>query len=170
MHVRVCVECGEEYRPEVVVCADCGGRLEDRRTDDRTDSDALPSRPSSASESDLTSQPDLTGHRPVFQTREPRELAKVAESLREAGLAFHIVESPLQNDERRSALVLFVRDEDASSALRLVAPLHGPDAVAYVAHDEARCPACEAILPEGARECPDCGLAPSAGTDPGEDG
>ena len=30
MHVRVCVECGEEYRPEVAQCADCGGDLEDR--------------------------------------------------------------------------------------------------------------------------------------------
>ena len=29
-HVRVCRECGEEYRPEVVRCADCGGELEDR--------------------------------------------------------------------------------------------------------------------------------------------
>ena len=33
MHVRVCVECGEEYRPEIAVCADCGGALEDRRDD-----------------------------------------------------------------------------------------------------------------------------------------
>ena len=29
-HVRVCRECGEEYRPEIVRCADCGGELEDR--------------------------------------------------------------------------------------------------------------------------------------------
>ena len=28
-HVRVCRECGEEYRPEIVRCADCGGELED---------------------------------------------------------------------------------------------------------------------------------------------
>ena len=29
-HVRVCRDCGEEYRPEIVRCADCGGELEDR--------------------------------------------------------------------------------------------------------------------------------------------
>jgi predicted amidophosphoribosyltransferase len=157
MHVRVCVECGEEYRPEIAVCADCGGRLEDRNTD----SDAPPSRPPSASESDLTSKPNLNGHRPVFQTREPREMAKAAKSLDAAGLAFQIAEKPLQNDERRSALVLFVRDGDEPAALRLLAPLHGPDAVAPAAHDadDPHCPACEASLPENAAECPDCGLA-----------
>jgi predicted amidophosphoribosyltransferase len=165
MHVRVCVECGEEYRPEIAVCADCGGRLEDRRTD----TDTPTSEVSGASASDLTTQPDLTGQRAVFQTREPRDLSRAAESLRAAGLSFQIVETPLQNDERRSALVLFVRDEDAPAALRLVAPLHGPDAVAYVESDEARCPACDAVLPENAPECPECGLALSAGTDPGED-
>ena len=29
VHVRVCRDCGEEYRPEIAVCADCGGELED---------------------------------------------------------------------------------------------------------------------------------------------
>jgi predicted amidophosphoribosyltransferase len=164
MHVRVCVECGEEYRPEITVCADCGGRLEDR-----TDADTPTSGRSGVSASALTTQPDLTGHRAVYQTREPRDLAKAAESLRQAGLAFQIVEQKLQNDERRSALLLFVRDEDAPAALRLVAPLHGPDAVAYVEGDDARCPACDAPVPGAARECPECGLALAAGTDPGED-
>jgi hypothetical protein len=32
--VRVCRECGEEYRPDVLVCADCGGELETRRADE----------------------------------------------------------------------------------------------------------------------------------------
>jgi predicted amidophosphoribosyltransferase len=154
MHVRVCVDCGEEYRPEIAVCADCGGALEDRNTDADAPTSGLPS----ASASDLTPKPDLTGHRAVFQTREPRDLAKAAESLREAGLAFRIVESPRQYDERPT-LVLYVRDEDEGSALRLLAPLHGPDAVAHVALDDARCPACEAVLAEKAAECPDCGLA-----------
>ena len=29
VHIRVCRECGEEYRPHIVSCADCGGELED---------------------------------------------------------------------------------------------------------------------------------------------
>src|SRR5262249_22862405 len=175
VHVRVCVDCGEEYRPEIEVCADCGGTLRD--ADDRPEPDTLLSRSSSAPDSDLASPPDLTGHRAVYQTREPRDLAKAAESLRDAGFAFRIVEKRLENDERRSALVLFVRDEDESSALRLLAPLHGPDAVAYVereeaqvADDETRCPACETAVPKGARECPECGLGLSGEGEPGENG
>ena len=27
MNVRVCRDCGEEYRPEIAICADCGGEL-----------------------------------------------------------------------------------------------------------------------------------------------
>src|SRR5262249_45059506 len=30
MHGRACRECGEEYRPEILLCTDCGGTLEDR--------------------------------------------------------------------------------------------------------------------------------------------
>src|SRR4029079_9217687 len=30
MHVRICPECDEEYRPEIVTCVDCGATLEDR--------------------------------------------------------------------------------------------------------------------------------------------
>ena len=160
MHVRVCVDCGEEYRPEIAVCADCGGRLEDRRTDDHAGSDAPPSALPGAPESELIPKPDLTGHSAVFQTREPRDLARAVESFREAGLAFKIAESPRQYDERKT-LVLFVRDEDESAALRLLAPLHGPDAVAPAERldDDPHCPACEAVLPANAAECPDCGLA-----------
>jgi predicted amidophosphoribosyltransferase len=171
MHVRVCRDCGEEYRPEIPVCADCGGPLEDRDT--LTDADAGPPGPR-ASASERTPPPDLTGHRSVFQTREPRDLRTAAESLREAGLAFHVVETPVQNEERRSTLSLLVRDEDAPSAGRLLAPLHGPEAAAYAERLEAEggpssCPACDADVPAGAPECPECGLGLSREGDPGED-
>jgi predicted amidophosphoribosyltransferase len=178
VHVRVCVDCGEEYRPEIEVCADCGGALRDADdgTDSGTDSDAPRSGRSSASESDLASRPDLTGHRAVYETREPRELAAAAETLRQAGLVFQIVEKRLQSDERRSTLVLFVREEDAPYALTLLAPFHGPDAVPHFeaserpADADARCPACEAVVPKGAAECPDCGLGLSSEGEPGENG
>jgi predicted amidophosphoribosyltransferase len=171
MHVRVCRDCGEEYRPEIPVCADCGGPLEDRDT--LTDADAGPPGPR-ASASERTPPPDLTGHRSVFQTREPRDLRAAAESLQEAGLAFHVVEARGANDERRSTLSLFVRDEDAPSAGRLLAPLHGLEADDSVDRHETEggpssCPACDSSLPADAPECPECGLALSREEDPGED-
>jgi hypothetical protein len=172
MHVRVCRDCGEEYRQEISVCADCGGVLKDV-----TDSGAPESSPP-APESERLPPPDLSGHRAVFQTREPRDLVPAAEALREAGLSFHMVETRVQGEERRSTLSLYVREEDASSALRLLAPLHGPEAAAYAARssaleagdDDARCPACETALPPGAPECPECGLAFSREDGSGEDG
>ncbi len=175
MHVRVCRDCGEEYRPEIAVCADCGGSLEDRDTDAHTDADARFSGPR-ASASEPVPPSDLAGHRSVFQTREPRDLRSAAESLREAGLAFHVVETRVPNEERRSNLSIHVRDADASSALRVLAPLHGPEAVAYAERTKDRpdesdpaCPACDTPVPAGAPECPECGLALSREDDPGED-
>lgn len=170
MHVRVCRDCGEEYRPEIPVCADCGGPLEDRDTD-RTDAEARSSAPRASASEPL---PDLSGHSSVFQTREPRDLRAAAESLQEAGLAFHVVEARVANDERRSTLSLFVRDEDAPSAGRLLAPLHGLEADDSVDRHETEggpssCPACDSSLPAGAPECPECGLALSREEDPGED-
>ena len=166
MHVRVCRDCGEEYRPEILVCADCGGALEAV-----TDSGAQESGPR-APESERVPPPDLSGYRSVFQTREPRDLRAAAEALGEAGLAFNVVESRAQNEERRSILSIHVRDEDASAALRLLAPLHGPEAAAYAERpdNDSACPACEAPVPAGAPECPECGLVLSREDDPAGDG
>ena len=152
MHVRVCRDCGEEYRPEIAVCADCGGVL--------TDSDAQESSPR-APESERLPLPDLSGYCSVFQTREPRDLRAAAEALGDAGLAFNVVESRAQNEDRRSILSIHVREEDASSALRALAPLHGPEAVAYAERPEndSSCPACETTVPAGAPECPQAAAA-----------
>jgi hypothetical protein len=101
----------------------------------------------------------------------------VVEAVREAGIPFQIVESRPETDERRSALSVFVRDEDAAAAMRALAPLLGPEAVAYTEPGDdpdddgpSRCPACDARLPEGTAECPECGLGLRGGPEPGEDG
>jgi hypothetical protein len=163
MHVRVCRDCGEEYRPDIVVCVDCGGVLQDFDTD----ADAGPSFARASASEPLPPQ-DLSRHRSVFQTREPRDLRAAAEALRDAGLAFSVVETGAQGEERRSVLSLHVRDEDASSARRLLAPLHGPEAVAHAERpdDDSACPACESPLRAGAPECPECGLVLSGEDDP----
>jgi hypothetical protein len=85
-----------------------------------------------------------------------------------AGLPFRIhVEGP-----RSSHYELVVPEAAAEAALRLLAPVAAshPEldlrpVVSPVSMTEqeveralAACPACEARLPPGARECPDCGL------------
>src|SRR5262245_18194589 len=45
MHVRVCPECDEEYRPDVAVCADCGTELREHYENERGEvvgADGLP--------------------------------------------------------------------------------------------------------------------------------
>jgi ssDNA-binding Zn-finger/Zn-ribbon topoisomerase 1 len=175
MHVRVCPDCGEEYRPEIAVCADCGGVLEDRHEGEAiSPSRRVPAAPTAPP------PPDLSGHRAVFSTSQARNIVPLAEALRKAGLAFFVLETPGDVVRPQATYGLLVRDEDGARALRAIAPLLAADAdpdrlhaveTAFRAQGGYEtCPACEVALPEGARECPECGLALLAETDPGEDG
>jgi uncharacterized protein with PIN domain len=174
MHVRVCRDCGEEYRPEISVCADCGGTLEDRYEDE----DGAGAPPPEG-EPTGPPPPDLSGHRVVFSTTQANALVPLAEALRATGLAFVLNET--RPDDRRpySTFGLFVRDEDAESALRTLAPLLGAEGDPERLHavesafrtqgGYERCPACEAALPPEARECPECGLGLAGESAPSED-
>ena len=78
MHVRVCRDCGEEYRPGVLRCADCGGELEDRFGDEAP----AASRPSE----EEAAAAELAGQRVLFLTPRAADLVPLAERLREAGV------------------------------------------------------------------------------------
>src|SRR5688572_27542544 len=84
MHVRVCVECGEEYRPEITACADCGGQLEDRHEDgDRT---VLPSTGPAAGEAG----PDAAFTETISEARAATDLTADADVLIEAGIEVRV--------------------------------------------------------------------------------
>ena len=187
MHVRVCGDCGEEYRPEIAVCADCGGVLEDRyeaELDERQPSLPPPQAPE-------REDAELVGYRALYVTGHAATLVPLAERLREAAIAFRLHQTPKgaapeaqrryprttrggtgwEVDEdpsaRAATFSLLVRDEDAGRAMRELAPLLGgidePDRLHAVESEfEAgayrRCPACRTELPAGAAECPECGL------------
>jgi len=162
VHVRVCRDCGEEYRPEIVSCADCGGRLEDRWEDEAT---TVPPR---RAEPPAPEARDLSGYCPIFSTDQAGALVPLAERLREAGMAFHLLESP--GGSRRSAarFHVLVPVSNEAEAKRVLAPLLGEGEGAQLAQgiesefaDGAyrRCPACGAELSGAPLECPGCGLA-----------
>lgn len=173
MHVRVCRDCGEEYRPEIAVCADCGGELEDRFDDDG----GAPARPP-APPAEIP-PPDLSGHRAVFQTSRAAALVTFTEALRAAGIGFHLVEQG-NAAQGSSTFSLLVRDEDGEAALRALAPLldvdgdperlHAVETAFRAGRGYERCPACGVGVAEGVAECPECGLVLAAEKDPGEDG
>lgn len=149
MHVRVCVECGEEYRPEIAACADCGGRLEDRHDDgERTRLPAAePPPPGPGPDADFTDG--------ILDADRATDLTDHADRLLESGIEFRLRPRPGAGYR----LLVSAADRDrALAALGLLA-----DAVERA----GACPACGAALAQGAVECPECGLA--AGDDPEED-
>jgi uncharacterized OB-fold protein len=164
LQVRVCRDCGEEYRPEIEVCADCGGELVTQFEDEngvRTGPDGFPAAPPEPA------GPDLTGYRPVFVTSQAKALVPLAECLRAAGISFHLHETPASPKAPTPSFSLLVHDADAVPALRALAPLldEGDESERMSAVEAnfadgayGRCPACSTELIKAAAECPECGL------------
>jgi hypothetical protein len=141
MHVRVCVECGEEYRPEIVACADCGGRLEDRHDDgERT---VLPTD----APGDTVSHPEAEFTETVLRAEKVTDLTPEADQLVEEGIPFRLRPAP------EGGYRLLVPPPDRDRALALLGLLADGTPRA------AECPACGTAVPAAADECPECGLA-----------
>ncbi|MGE5127638.1 MAG: zinc ribbon domain-containing protein [Betaproteobacteria bacterium] len=162
LHVRVCRECGEEYRPEAQRCADCGGELEDRQLDEEGNPIG------GEEEAEEAPEPVAVERRVVFVTPRAAEMVPLAEALREAAIEYHLAEQPATAEGAAPRYALLVREEDATQALRALAPLiapedepeglHAVDSRFEPEHGYAECPACGAAQPPGAAECAECGL------------
>jgi predicted RNA-binding Zn-ribbon protein involved in translation (DUF1610 family) len=151
VHVRVCPECGEEFRPEIVRCSDCGATLEDRWDDEGASSNAAP--PSA-----VAPPPEEAAgtYVPIYVSERAADLEPFAERLGKAGL-------PFQVKTAGGSFALLGREEDRERLVAALGDLLG-DAPLLSAKDEpfagyARCPACDHELAAGAIECPECGLA-----------
>jgi len=157
---RVCEDCGEEFRPEIERCSDCGGRL------------VAPSAlaPSGSSEEEAAAdEAAVQALATVFVSSQITQLVPLADCLREKGIAFRLVEEMGDRERGTARYSLRVGEADRERALREVAPLIDSETEAgLLAAVESRfedsgrygrCPACDAEIPEGAHECPDCGLA-----------
>jgi ribosomal protein L40E len=168
-HVKICRDCGEEYRPQALRCTDCGGELEERQLDD--DGTLFDPEPvgeaEAAAQAEGAPQAEAAG-RVLFVTPRANELVPLAEALRAEGLAYHLLERPAHREGAAPSYALVVPEDVAAAALRTLAPLVAPghDA-AEVEGIEARfepergyvrCPACAAEQPPGAAECGECGL------------
>ena len=165
MHVRVCVDCGEEYRPEIARCADCGGALEDRHHDGGT-----PSR--SAFEPPPGPDQPAPDTRALALSANARDLVPLADRLLKAGVEFRIASRDVPGEERPRGFELRVKDADRGAAVLAVAELAGTDSGVTLLEvrapgdpgagedpgTELRCPACDARVGPSATECPECGL------------
>ena len=146
MHVRVCVDCGEEYRPEIAVCADCGGPLEDRY-EGITGATGLPAEPEA--------DPNEAFTETLLHRDHATDLVADADRLVEQGIACRVRPHPRRGfwlcvtaddlPAARTALSLSPEERDDQRSLDLP-KLSQP------------CPACGTVVMAEAAECPDCGL------------
>ena len=163
-HVRVCRDCGEEYRPGIVRCADCGGELEDRYPGDEPRPQAAP---------DVAPERELVGYHVLFTTARATDLVPMADRLREAAIEHRLAEQPGAGKEAPPRYAILVPDGAARAALAAVTDLIAPHEDAADVHaletrfDPERgyvqCPACGTAQTPGAVECPECGLGLGGG-------
>jgi uncharacterized protein with PIN domain len=167
---RVCRDCGEEFRPEIARCSDCGGELIAAHENERGQAvTAAPEEP-------VPSVEDLADFRPIFVGAQAALLVPLAEALKNEGVAFRLVEE-LSDPERGTVTFgLLVREADRARALEALAPLLGEESNAarlqavetHFAESGAysRCPACDSEVAGSAAECPECGLVIAGGGGP----
>ncbi len=163
-HVRVCRDCGEEYRPGIVRCADCGGELEDRYPGDEP-------RPAAANDAPL--EAELAGYRVLFTTARATDLVPMADRLREAAIEHRLAEQPGAAKEAPPRYAILVPDGAGGAALAALTDLIAPHEDAASVHavethfdpekGYVRCPACGTAPPPDASECPECGLGLGGG-------
>jgi len=160
-HVRVCRECGEEYRPEIVRCADCGGELEDVYEDG--------ARPTPAPVASGPEPVDLADPRRVFETARAADLPPLADRLRESEIPFRLAEKASGGEGAPVQFALLVPEGEVRAALLALTPLLAPQGddegfhAVETSYEDGRgyvtCPACGTEQSAAAGECPECGLA-----------
>jgi hypothetical protein len=155
--VKVCRECGEEYRPDILRCADCGGELEARYEEERT---SWPKPGEAAAVADTRPAGD---YQPIAWRPTARELTPLADRLVALAIPFYLRPSASEAGEGAAGYELRVRQEEREAALRELAGfepvprIHSADAQGE--GETSDCPACGHVVQKQAAECPECGLA-----------
>ena len=147
MHTRNCPECGEEFRPEIVRCSDCGAELVDRHEEEGHTVVPPGSAPPAGEEARYVA---------VFSAIGSDALREAADAVAAAGLPFRATGSAL-------GFQLLVRAQDRAQAVdalggREGALLFQPESATGAGEEAAPCPSCGARVAAGTLECPECQL------------
>jgi len=167
LHYRVCPDCEEEFRPDIVRCSDCGSLLVERWENEDGEVATSPEGPAAEAPTALDSE--MEHYRPLVTSAAVRQIVPHAERLKEHGIAFHMAEVVADAENHAASYHLLVHEDDRERALKAVADLIDATTDADLIHavesrfqegtGYAACPACGAGLQSSATECPDCGLA-----------
>jgi hypothetical protein len=165
---RVCRDCGEEFRPEIARCSDCGGELVAPFENEGGQGEAAPESAPFAE--------DLADYRPIFVGAQAALLVPLAEALKREDIALRLAEEVMDPERGTASFSLLVREADRARALKALAPLLGEETSggrleAVESHFAesgrySRCPACDSEVPASATECPECGLVIAGGGGP----
>lgn len=165
MNVRVCPDCGEEFRPEIVRCSDCGALLEDH-----VEGDAAGGAHESASEGGSTPTeapaPVQIQRRSLYTSNRIGEIQPLAKRLSGAGVQFWV-------ESAGDSWSVLVAEADEATGRAIASDLFGLVDHAASFDPEvgySACPACGHALPPAVVECPECGLGVGGGPADGEDG
>jgi RNA polymerase subunit RPABC4/transcription elongation factor Spt4 len=166
---KVCGRCGEEYRPEIERCADCGGELEARFDDGH--GGVMPARAPATNHAGELAEASVTRlsqrESTIYAGRAAADLKALAERLIEVEIPFRFVCHRPAAPTAPARFELLVGNDNRAHALKVVAPLLDADPEALVAVERAfdteggyrSCPACGQPLDSGAAQCPACALA-----------
>lgn len=171
MIVKVCRVCGEEYRPEIEGCSDCGGELEVREVADEGGSPPWSKR---AVEDEPDPRPP-GDYGPFLTARHAPELRPYADRLLDAEVPFYLRPRLAPDGRAAGGYEIRLRPVDRETALEALDALLRPEgggATLVELPEEAgfereapggggvvSCPACGAAVAARARECGECGLA-----------
>ena len=159
MHVRVCRECGEEYRPDIALCADCGADLEDRYENDRGE----PVNPDGTVPELAPLEPGVAA-RALF-SGPPDGMRMLADTLVARGVPFQLVAEEKLGFTRyeQPRLVLVVPETEVERAQQALAEYRGRGTELGFTDLAATF---GAAMQEGsAAPCPACGAAASCRAD-----
>ncbi len=160
--IKVCPECGGEYRMTAQSCADCGGPLVEQLA-----GDTIVARKGQQPAAPPPPPPGAELVEPVVLERGTAEWCdEVSAALGQAGLAFARrvaeVAGSSELERRRLVDVVLVQGADleaAQAAIRRHLAEVVPDfADQLEAAEVTACPACGEMVADGAGECPECGL------------
>jgi len=164
MNVRVCPDCGEEFRPEIVRCSDCGALLRDS-LEGAVDSGAgnvLGEAGRSQAEPPAAVE---IQKRSLYTSNRISEIQPLAQRLGAAGMQFWV-------ESAGDSWTVLVAEVDEARGRVIAGELFGIFEPAASFDPEAgysECPACGHALPPAVEECPECGLIVGGGAGGADD-
>lgn len=153
MNVRVCPDCGEEFRPEIVRCSDCGALLHDSVEGGVTNGAGNVPGEVGPSQGEAPAAVEIQ-RRSLYTSNRISEIQPLAQRVGAAGIQFWV-------ESAGDSWTVLVAEADEARGRALAGELFGIAEHSAEFDPQAgysECPACGHALRPAVVECPECGL------------